>query len=751
MGNGDAFSTVCACAALTWKSSICRNGYNTWESVWGGWNGISDRDSETIRRIFTIFRALQPAISSCDYAPFTAVSGPGKNLKCTKFPKPSEGIVLWTVVNDGVDAGPLQSFNVSTGTDLPSGARFFDVWQGREIHPQSGTLSTANQKDEYGAVAAVSADIASSPEFEEFLAEMAALSKHPIATYSDAPHLSSNFSFGTHNNSLSAAHTPAAASVHVPQTLDFLFQTQSLLGEPYLFPRYFGRPATVNAGTVKQTAGEVLNEAVVAIGSFQLDTYPVTNSEYLEFLKSSGYQPADDINFLKHLPGNGSARSIPAGMEKQPVTWVGFEDASRFCQHYGRRLPNEWEWAYAAGNGTSQRWPWGNESREDCMPEPYTGRDTAPLPDVDAFDGKQCASPFGAQMLVGTVWQWTNSLQDAHTRTAMLKGGSSYWRRQANASTTAVGATARELGGCDNVDQYYCDKPRCPYWFGNCAGDTWVNWPKGGVPTTVMPIACQGELILIDGGYERASTIGFRCAVSDGPTPPQPPQPPPAPAPPGPPAPGSELRVFSPTVAYSWSGGTPDATGTAVRTGVFSYSRGFQLQVEPSSDSSQAQLLRLYVGSYCRTATLKAVSGQHTASKTLKRFDPTAPCSHETGTVNAVFQVTFTGELTLTWKSSPADDEEAEEGNLTWQSVTLQAANSTSSCAAGALCVSEPTALPAGSKVDLSAEGSLGWSHWGGVHAQEAQGGPAAPDWHEEKMRAKTASAMHASLVPIRQ
>ena len=149
----------------------------------------------------------------------------------------------------------------------------------------------------------------------------------------------------------------------------------------------------------------------------------------------------DDINWLKHLPGNGSARSIPAGMEKQPVTWVGFEDASRFCQHYGRRLPNEWEWAYAAGNGTSQRWPWGNESREECMPPRYTGRDTAPLPDVDAFDGKQCASPFGAQMLVGTVWQWTNSLQDAHTRTAMLKGGSSYWRRQANASTTAVSAT----------------------------------------------------------------------------------------------------------------------------------------------------------------------------------------------------------------------------------------------------------------------------------------------------------------------
>ena len=38
--------------ALKW-AFFNGNGYNTWESIWGGWNGISDRDAETIRRIFT--------------------------------------------------------------------------------------------------------------------------------------------------------------------------------------------------------------------------------------------------------------------------------------------------------------------------------------------------------------------------------------------------------------------------------------------------------------------------------------------------------------------------------------------------------------------------------------------------------------------------------------------------------------------------------------------------------------------------
>ena len=45
----------------------------------------------------------QPAVSSCDYAPYTPVSGPGKDLKATMFP--TEGMVLWTVVNDGDPAG----------------------------------------------------------------------------------------------------------------------------------------------------------------------------------------------------------------------------------------------------------------------------------------------------------------------------------------------------------------------------------------------------------------------------------------------------------------------------------------------------------------------------------------------------------------------------------------------------------------------------------------------------------------------
>ena len=388
----------------------------------GGACSISDRDAETIRRIFSIFRAFQPAVSSCDYAPFTPVAGPaGKGLKATLFP--TQGMVLWTVVNDADPAGgaggagPLQSYNISLKHALQyllAGTRYYDVWRGREIAPVAGELFVDGQRDEYGAVVAVSAEIAESAAFVGLLAKMSTLSNRTVMSYSELPQLPFNFSFDTYSNSLTARHTPAAAAVHVPEAKDFLFQTQALLGEPYLFPQYFGQPAQVNAGNVKKTAGAVLNEARVAIGAFELDKYPVTNEEYAAFLKETAYAPADPINFLKHWHRSPSAgddsaseRGVPAGLEKQPVIWVGLEDAQRYCGHYGRRLPNEWEWSIAmAGSGTAQRWPWGNASREECMPPPYTGREeTWPLPDVDAFDSRGCGSPFGAQMLVGTVWQ----------------------------------------------------------------------------------------------------------------------------------------------------------------------------------------------------------------------------------------------------------------------------------------------------------------------------------------------------------
>jgi len=106
------------------------------------------------------------------------------------------------------------------------------------------------------------------------------------------------------------------------------------------------------------------------------------------------------------------------------VTWVSLEDARAYAVWAGKRLPNEWEWQYAAQGADGRLYPWGNDWNADAVPEPNKGRTLTPPPAVGAHP--QGASPFGVLDLVGSVWQWTNEFQDEHTRGAILRGGSSY-------------------------------------------------------------------------------------------------------------------------------------------------------------------------------------------------------------------------------------------------------------------------------------------------------------------------------------
>jgi formylglycine-generating enzyme required for sulfatase activity len=158
----------------------------------------------------------------------------------------------------------------------------------------------------------------------------------------------------------------------------------------------------------------------VRIGAFHIDRYPVTNAQYKTFLDASGYRPRDAHNFLRHWQSGAP----PRGWENKPVTWVAIEDARAYAQWAGKRLPHEWEWQYAAQGTDGRRFPWGNEWRADAVPAPSVEREMPPPHNVDAHPAG--ASPFGVMDLVGNVWQWTDEYVDAHTRAAILRGGSAY-------------------------------------------------------------------------------------------------------------------------------------------------------------------------------------------------------------------------------------------------------------------------------------------------------------------------------------
>jgi iron(II)-dependent oxidoreductase len=161
---------------------------------------------------------------------------------------------------------------------------------------------------------------------------------------------------------------------------------------------------------------------------FYLDTTPVTNGAYREFIDDGGYReprwwdPAgwDVVReqglhaplFWRREGGDwvrrrfGVTEPVPPD---EPVLHVSWYEADAYARWAGRRLPTEAEWEKAArhdpATGRSRRWPWG-----DADPTEGTAnlgqRHLRPAPAGSFPRGE---SPLGVRQLIGDVWEWTSS------------------------------------------------------------------------------------------------------------------------------------------------------------------------------------------------------------------------------------------------------------------------------------------------------------------------------------------------------
>ncbi len=197
------------------------------------------------------------------------------------------------------------------------------------------------------------------------------------------------------------------------------------------------------------------DSSVVKIRRFFMDEYPVTNREFLDFLRNSGYRPVDTVNFLRHWQG----RVPPAGLLDHPVVYISLEDARAYAKWAGKRLPTEIEWQYAAQGTDGRRFPWG-DSRDSTRCN-YRQNHTTPVGRYPK--GK---SPFGIKDLIGNVWQLTgDEYYDGAYRYCIIRGGSYY-------------------------------RPDSSIWY-----------ITGGVVSVSHP----EMLLLVSPSLDRCATVGFRC------------------------------------------------------------------------------------------------------------------------------------------------------------------------------------------------------------------------------------------------
>lgn len=378
-------------------------GYESWENIWGIWNQIPDRHAEALRRISKIERKFADALISPEWEPHTPVLQPF--VYASKFP--SGASTVWTFVNrNEYDVAGRQ-----IRVPHKSGVRYYDLWNGVPLNPEiqggDAILSFGMEAHGYGSVLASAAAVA---VLDSFLAQMAEFAKTPLRSYSAERRTLTQQVVPI--ASTPKASAPPGGMIRIPGgSYDFKISGIMIEGT---------NEDGVDVQYPWENSPRRHHSHSMAVASFCIDRYPVTNAAFKKFLEATNYRPPDDHNFLKDWK-NGT---YPEGWDNKPVTWVSIEDARAYAKWAGKRLPHEWEWQYAAQGNDGRTYPWGNEWDAAAVPQPDKGSTMAPPADVSAHPKGR--SPFGVEDLVGNVWQWTDEHVDDHTRAGILKGGSHY-------------------------------------------------------------------------------------------------------------------------------------------------------------------------------------------------------------------------------------------------------------------------------------------------------------------------------------
>lgn len=148
----------------------------------------------------------------------------------------------------------------------------------------------------------------------------------------------------------------------------------------------------------------------VTIAPFSLDRTPVTNADYVRYVREHPEWRRDrvahifaDEGYLSHW---NSAAQSDAAIARQPVVHVSWFAASAYCESKGGRLPTWHEWEYAAA---------ADETHRDARDDPawrqrilawYSRPATQALPET----GRTPANVYGITDLHGLVWEWVEDL-----------------------------------------------------------------------------------------------------------------------------------------------------------------------------------------------------------------------------------------------------------------------------------------------------------------------------------------------------
>jgi formylglycine-generating enzyme required for sulfatase activity len=206
----------------------------------------------------------------------------------------------------------------------------------------------------------------------------------------------------------------------------------------------------------------------VRVDGFWIDEHEVTNAQFAEFVKATGYvtlaergvDPKTHPNMSADLTDPGSVLFIQptkvgrggdltqwwqyvkganwrepegpgssiAGKENRPVVHVAYEDALAYARWKGRDLPTEAQWEFAARGAREGGEDWSDAFDQDGKPIANSWQGIFPVYNTEQ-DGYVGAAPvgcfppngYGLYDMIGNVWEWTSDWYvPGHTREAAL-------------------------------------------------------------------------------------------------------------------------------------------------------------------------------------------------------------------------------------------------------------------------------------------------------------------------------------------
>lgn len=166
---------------------------------------------------------------------------------------------------------------------------------------------------------------------------------------------------------------------------------------------------------------------------FYIDKHLVTVTSFRKFIQETGYKTEADnfgdagvFSFETNTWGlvKGANWEFPLGPDKpmaeddHPVTQVSWNDAVAYSKWAGKRLPTEYEWEYAAKNGsnTNNKYSWGDKIYENG--KFYANVWQGDFNMDQGADGFIYTSPVGyygetksgLTDMGGNVWQWCSDV-----------------------------------------------------------------------------------------------------------------------------------------------------------------------------------------------------------------------------------------------------------------------------------------------------------------------------------------------------